>query len=93
MNAGNFAITQTLELDNPIKEWNSAQDTRTRTWHINMDGKTKPVDEDFIVVTPTKTGDVKFRMKFTGDVNGGASNVCNCRCFTLYYDSADEITE
>ena len=91
MNAGNMAITKTLALSEPVKEWNSAMDDRSRTWHKNMDGRVKPIDEPFIVTTPTKYGPIDYRMQYTGDSNGGGANVCNCRCFTSYYDKDDEI--
>ena len=91
MNAGNQAITKTLALSEPVKEWNSAMDDRSRTWHKNMDRRVKPIDEPFIVTTPTKNGPIDYRMQYTGDSNGGAANVCNCRCFTSYYDKDDEV--
>lgn len=92
MNAGNAAITKTLALDEPVKEWNSALDERSRTWHKTMDSKKPiPIDEAFIVNTPTKYGNIPYRMMYTGDPNGGAANVCNCRCFTSYYDKDDEV--
>lgn len=92
MSAGNDSISRTLELNNPVKEWNSAMDDRSRFWHKDMDRKRKPIDEPFIVPTPTKNGVINYRMRYTGDQNGGAANVCNCRCFTLYYDESDIIT-
>ena len=46
----------------------------------------------FKVYTPTKGGAFTMRrMRYTGDRNGGALNVINCRCFTLRYDSEDEV--
>ena len=48
-------------------------------------------DEPFIVNTPTKYGNIPYRMMYTGDSNGGASNVINCRCMTQYYDEDDII--
>ena len=91
MNAGNMAITKTLALSEPVKEWNSAMDERARYYHKSMDGKVVPIDDAFIVATPTKTGIIDYRMQYTGDSNGGAANVCNCRCFTSYYDKDDEV--
>ena len=93
MNYGNFEISKTLGLNNPVKQWNAAQDDRTREWHRNMDGKVVARDDVFKVMTPIKGGGaVEKRMMYTGDYqNGGGSNVINCRCFTLYYDSEDEI--
>ena len=91
MNAGNQAITKTLALSEPVKEWNSAMDERARYYHKSMDGKVVPIDDAFIVTTPTKYGPIDYRMQYTGDSNGGAANVCNCRCFTSYYDKDDEV--
>ena len=92
MNEGNLAITKTLALNNPVKEWNNAMDGRSRYWHKSMDtGKPIPIDEDFVVLTPTKYGAVEKRMSYAGDSRGGAINVCNCRCFITYYDEEDEV--
>tara|TARA_R110001592_G_scaffold9025_1_gene48450 strand:- start:7922 stop:8698 length:777 start_codon:yes stop_codon:yes gene_type:complete len=93
MNAGNDGISRTLELNRPVKQWNASLDERTRSWHRNMNNKKAiPIDDVFIVPTPTKNGVIKYRMRYTGDQNGGAANVCNCRCFTLYFDEDDIIT-
>lgn len=95
MNYANYEISNTLQLNNPIKEWNSALDDRTRDWHRNMNKKTRPRNEYFEVPTPVGGGAFEVRrMLYTGDyVNGGALNTINCRCFTLYYDSEDEIID
>jgi hypothetical protein len=51
-----------------------------------------PRDNAFKVMTPIAGGgSIEKQMNYTGDSNGGALNVINCRCFTLYYDSEDEI--
>ena len=51
-----------------------------------------PIDEDFVVYTPSKNGAMRaISMSYAGDFRGGAINVCNCRCFITYYDEADEI--
>ena len=93
MNYANFEISGKLGLNRPVKEWNSALDDRTRAWHRNMNGTVVKRDDVFKVLTPIAGGGfVEKRMNFTGDYqNGGALNVINCRCFTLYYDSEDEI--
>ena len=93
MNEGNLEITKTLALNNPVKEWNNALDDRSRWWHKSMDtGDSIPIDEDFVVLTPTKYGGMQpINMSYAGDSRGGAINVCNCRCFTTYYDEEDEI--
>ena len=46
---------------------------------------TEHIDESFVV------GGMK--MKYTGDPNGGAKNVINCRCVTLYVEEETRIIE
>jgi hypothetical protein len=93
MNEGNLQISRTLELNNPVKEWNNAMDERSRWWHKGMDKTVIPIDDDFEVFTPTKSGIPEKRyMAYAGDIRGGAINVCNCRCFSTYYDEEDEIS-
>ena len=92
MNYANHEISSQLGLNRPVKEWNSALDDRTRAWHRGMNGTTVSRDEMFKVMTPIAGGGfIEKRMNYTGDINGVALNVINCRCFTLYYDSKDEI--
>lgn len=93
MNYGNHEISKTLNLDSPVKQWNSALDDRTRAWHRAMNGTVVGRDEFFKVSTPMSGGGFTEKsMMYTGDYErGGASNTINCRCFTLYYDSADEV--
>lgn len=93
MSYGNNEISKTLGLNQPVKEWNSALDDRTRQWHRAMNGTVISTNEMFKVMTPIAGGGfTENRMNYTGDYqNGGALNVINCRCFTLYYDSEDEI--
>tara|TARA_R110002012_G_scaffold109283_1_gene253018 strand:- start:882 stop:2615 length:1734 start_codon:yes stop_codon:yes gene_type:complete len=92
MNYGNDEISKSLDFEKPVKTWNSALDVRTRSWHRAMNGTTIGRDEMFKVLTPVAGGAFTERsMSYTGDMNGGALNVINCRCFTLYYDSADDV--
>jgi len=57
-----------------------------------MNGTTISRDDKFKVMTPIAGGGfIERQMNYTGDMNGGALNVINCRCFTLYYDSEDQI--
>jgi hypothetical protein len=92
MNYGNHEISKSLDFDKPVKSWGSALDDRTRGWHRAMNGTTIGRDEMFKVLTPVAGGAFTERsMSYTGDMNGGALNVINCRCFTLYYDSADDV--
>ena len=92
-NYGNNKIAGTLALKKPVKEWLSALDTRTRSWHADMSGTKVLYEDDFKVLTPTKAGLVEDVMKYTGDDQGLAENVINCRCFTMYYDEEDVIVE
>ena len=93
MNEGNMQVTKSLALSNPIKQWNNAMDDRSRWWHKSMNKSDAiPIDEDFVVYTPSKNGAMRaISMSYAGDFRGGAINVCNCRCFITYYDEADEI--
>ena len=93
MNAGSMEITKTLSLNEPVKEWNSAMDERARYYHKSMDGTVVGINATFVVMTPTKYGVVPKHMRYTGDSSGGAANVCNCRCFTSYYDKDDEVID
>lgn len=90
MNYGNQEIIKSLGLSKPVKEWASAVDERTRSWHKNMNLMQVGVDEDFLVMTPISGGGfVEKPMQYPGDMRGGPSNVINCRCFTFNYDEDD----
>jgi hypothetical protein len=54
-----------------------------------MTEQTVDLDEDFIV--PYKG--VEYRMKHTGDPNGGAHNTINCRCVTIYLEPEDVVVD
>lgn len=71
------------------KQWVATNDGRTRSWHSNVNGQTVDIDEDFIV--PYKG--VPYRMKHTGDPNGGPHNNINCRCVTIYLEPDDVVTD
>lgn len=69
------------------KVWIATKDSRTRDAHIDMDGVAVPQDEPFIV----KNADGStVEMMFPGDVNGGAEQVCNCRCTMVERIKRDE---
>tara|TARA_R100000655_G_scaffold714_3_gene3048 strand:- start:901 stop:1683 length:783 start_codon:yes stop_codon:yes gene_type:complete len=92
MNYGHAEIAKTLDFSEPVKIWGSALDDRTRSWHRAMNGTTVARDEMFKVLTPVAGGAfTEKRMNFTGDINGGALNVINCRCFTAYANRTDSI--
>jgi hypothetical protein len=71
------------------KQWVATNDDRSRTWHSSVNGQTVDLDEDFIV--PYKG--VEYRMKHTGDPNGGAHNTINCRCVTIYLEPEDVVVD
>ena len=93
MNYGNQSIAKRLGLKKPVKEWASAMDERTRSWHSAMNGVQVGIDEKFEIMTPISGGGSTLKeLNYAGDPNGGATNTINCRCFVLYYD-ADDITD
>lgn len=75
-----------------VKQWNSVEDTRTRTFleddqydHRVMDGERVALEQPFMV--PTIFG-TKEPLSFPGDPAGTAGNVINCRC-TMTFRRAD----
>ena len=67
------------------KQWVATSDERTRDIHRQANGTRVDIDESFIV------GGMK--MKYTGDPSGGAKNVINCRCVTLYVEEETRIID
>lgn len=59
-----------------VKTWNSVNDERSRDSHRQMDGKTVPVDKDFVLPSGA-TGEAPGR-------TGSAREDINCRCFASY---------
>ena len=55
-----------------FKLWDATLDAKTRDSHIRVDGEIKELDEPF-----------SNGLKFPGDPDGGAAEVCNCRCALL----------
>jgi hypothetical protein len=56
-------------------EWLPTIDNDTRADHLEMVDKTVKVGESFTVGGES--------MQYPGDPNGGAGQVCNCRCTIL----------
>lgn len=54
------------------KKWLAAIDSRTRDWHIDLNGVSVPVDKPF----HNDFGDIMF----PGDPSADGANVYNCRC-------------
>lgn len=78
----NHMVNRNLKIPNQKKRWVSTADARTRQTHAAANGTEVDINEDFII------GGVP--MSYTGDPRGGAANVINCRCVTLYVDPEDE---
>ena len=81
----NHAVNASLKIPNQKKRWVAVSDDRARQWHTVMNGVEVELDEDFIVRG--------MPMGYTGDPRGGAANVINCRCVTLYVTPEDEIED
>lgn len=60
-----------------IKEWASAEDSRTRPSHAEADGDEVPLDEPFVVG--------EARLMVPGDPSGPAKEIINCRCAILHH--------
>ena len=54
------------------KEWLAAIDRRTRDWHVELDGQTRPIDKPF--------ENAIGKIMFPGDPSADGANVYNCRC-------------
>ena len=81
----NHQVNASLNIPNQMNRWVSVSDARARATHVAANGTEVPLDEDFVV------GGVA--MAYTGDPKGGAKNVINCRCVTLYIDPDDEVIQ
>jgi len=79
----NHSVNASLNIPNQKKRWVSVADLRSRSTHAQANGTEVELDEDFII------GGVA--MGYTGDPKGGAANVINCRCVTLYISPEDEV--
>lgn len=54
------------------KEWLATTDSRTRDWHNELDGQTRPIDKPF--------ENAIGKIMFPGDPSADGANVYNCRC-------------
>ena len=61
------------------KSWHNGRSKRTRVWHKAKFIQSVPIDETFDIF-----GSYPARMMYPGDLNGGAENVANCRCWLSY---------
>lgn len=64
-----------------MKRWVANADERTRPSHYAVSGTEIGIDDTFSVAGKL--------MKYTGDPSGGASEIINCRCVTIYFESED----
>ncbi len=73
-NKGRLDSFKRAEADGIIleKEWIATSDSRTRDWHNELDGQTRPVDEPFV--------NAIGKIMFPGDPSADGANVYNCRC-------------
>lgn len=55
-----------------VKQWDATLDGNTRDSHARVDGEIRELDKPF-----------SNGLMFPGDPNGGAAEVCNCRCALL----------
>lgn len=54
---------------NVVKQWDATLDAKTRDSHARVDGEIRELDKPF-----------SNGLMFPGDPDGGAAEVCNCRC-------------
>ena len=73
-NKGRMDSYQRAEKDGIIleKEWLATSDARTRDWHAELDGQTRPIDKPF--------ENAIGKIMFPGDPSADGANVYNCRC-------------
>ena len=73
-NKGRMDSYKRAEADGIIleKEWIATSDSRTRDWHEELDGQTRPIDEPF--------ENAIGKIMFPGDPSADGANVYNCRC-------------
>ena len=73
-NKGRIDSFKRAEADGIIleKEWIATTDSRTRDWHAELDGQTRPIDKPF--------ENAIGKIMFPGDPSADGANVYNCRC-------------
>ena len=73
-NKGRLDSFKRAEADGIIleKEWIATSDSRTRDWHNELDGQTRPTDKPF--------ENAIGKIMFPGDPSADGANVYNCRC-------------
>lgn len=74
----NAEYEEALKSKKTRKTWHTIIDKKTRDWHVEVNGQTKPITEPFEV-----NGEL---MQYARDESLGASggNIVNCRCSVTY---------
>jgi len=65
------------------KQWIATNDVRTREAHRIANGQIVNIDSPFIVGGRA--------LQYTGDPQGGAANIINCRCAVIYIEPEDNV--
>lgn len=81
----NHKVVESLNIPDVQKRWTTTLDPRSRTTHVQANGQTVGMEEDFVVGGR--------QMAYPGDPRGGAANVINCRCVLLYVTPEDIVTD
>lgn len=80
-------ISWTYNVNNGMKYkvWMNGQSkSRVRYWHVRSKIQPVEIDDFFDIYGPTGHA----RMMYPGDLNGGAENVANCKCWLHYTNIA-----
>lgn len=79
-NESNISFIQALNEGYSYKVWmNGRSKGKTRPWHRARIIASVPIDEYFDIY-----GSYHAELMYPGDLNGGAENVANCRCWLRY---------
>ena len=79
-NESNISFIQALNEGYSYKVWmNGRSKGKTRPWHRARIIDSVPIDEYFDIY-----GSYHAELMYPGDLNGGAENVANCRCWLRY---------
>lgn len=79
-NESNISFIQALNEGYSYKVWmNGRSKGKTRPWHRARIIASVPIDEYFDI-----HGSYHAELMYPGDLNGGAENVANCRCWLRY---------
>lgn len=83
----NVSFIEAVNQGYKYKVWmNGNRKGNTREWHIARNVDPVLIDEPFSIYGPRGRKDVMY----PGDLNGGAENVANCRCWLRYTNRKPE---